>query len=332
MNNQVLYIDLFKSWININLFPEDVKVKFFFYKEKPTKMFSSKLEIVSYNIISLLKLIVKYKETFGNVKTIYLRGLHFCFLFFWKFSSNSKYKIVIGNFYIHELSKKRWFNSFMKYLFKNKNYIIISQSSSEVDYFKSLGNNLVIHYVPFCMKRLDNKMLHINKTKSNYIFSGGYSNRDYSLLINVASILPHINFVIVTSNLNNIDSVPSNVILYKEISSIEFNNLLFNSFAVIIPLKESTGSSGQMVALTAMQMSKCVIYTNYPIVAQYFNHQSGISIEGKSIQDAIDALNKIWLNFELVDKIGKEALSSYNEKFSIEAYNREILNILLNIL
>lgn len=330
LKQSVLYVHLFSKWINTSLFPPDLDVKYFFSAEKPTKQFYSKPELVLFDLISLLKLIITKKSIFFNVKTVYLNGLHYSFLIFFKFFSGSNYKIVIANFYIHGLSKKKWFNDFLRFLFKNKNYIIISQSTSEVDYFKSLGNQLIVHYVPYCMERLDIQKLAISEDRHNYIFSGGYSNRDYSLLIKVASCLPHINFVIVVSNLNNIDSIPPNVTLHREIASIEFNNLMYNSFAVILPLKDSTGSSGQMVALAAMQMRKCVIYTNYPVISQYFDDQSGVSVTGNSVNEAIDALNRIWLNYELVEKIGNAAYNRYDANYSIERYNNNVLKILLS--
>jgi len=327
--DNILYVHRFESWLDQELIKMlfSKKIIKYYFAKKPKKNFYSKRELILIDILNLISLLFKWRLLSG-VRTIYLNGLHFSFFIYLKLFGNKNMRVVIANFYIHGLSKKMWFNTFLKILFNKNKYIIIAQSEYEVQYFKSLGESLTIYYIPFCAERLN--MLALTKFENNkkYIFSGGYSNRDYDLLFEAASKVLNINFIVVASELNILKRVPKNIEVFKEVTPNEFNNLLYNSYAVIIPLKESSGSSGQMVALTAMQMSKGIIYTDFPVLSQYFDIESGISMKGGSLVEMIDSLNKAWNNPTILDKMGKKSEKRYSMYFSKENYNNKVASIL----
>lgn len=105
---------------------------------------------------------------------------------------------------------------------------------------------------------------------------------------------PSKNFVFVASHLNSdINDLPPNVILYQDTSAKEFSKLLLNASAVIVPLKEDVGSSGQMLCIQAMRYHKPIIYTNVSCINYYFSTESGIPYkigDMKSLQSAVDRL------------------------------------------
>ena len=79
--------------------------------------------------------------------------------------------------------------------------------------------------------------------------------------------------VIICSRLNQMaENLPKNVTVLQDVPKEEFNGYLKNAKIAVIPLKEETGASGQMVALSAMSLKRPVIYSDVSSIAQYFTN------------------------------------------------------------
>ncbi|WP_319480778.1 hypothetical protein [uncultured Draconibacterium sp.] len=163
-----------------------------------------------------------------------------------------------------------------------------------------------------------------------YIFSGGYSNRDYELLFKCISQNPDMKFVIVASALNkDITDIPANATVYKDTSNKQFNTLLGNAYGVIIPLKKDVGASGQLLSLLAMQMHKPIIYCNISVVNYYFvPYKTGIPYQLNNIKSLNKALQTLMdPDFE-VGKMTQDSFKRCSEKFTLENRNLEFMRIL----
>ena len=103
----------------------------------------------------------------------------------------------------------------------------------------------------------------------DYIFSGGYSNRDYELLVSVLKETG-IPAVIVASKMNNIPDVTgSDIRVYRELGEAEFEKLLAKSRLVVLPLKESGEACGQSVLLRVLRNHKPLVITRHESVEGY---------------------------------------------------------------
>ena len=154
----------------------------------------------------------------------------------------------------------------------------------------------------------------------NYIFAGGYTNRDYNCLINAAKKINY-EFLIICSRLNKITEKLPNLKILKDVNTEEFFCYLNNSKIVVIPLEEDTGSSGQMVALAAMFLKKAIIYTNVSCLSQYFEDGiSGICYEKGNSEDLALKISYLLQNDALCYKLGTSASKKFHESFHISRY------------
>lgn len=106
-------------------------------------------------------------------------------------------------------------------------------------------------------------------SEGNYIFTGGYTNRDYAtLMIAVADLETPV--VVQALPGNNFDMpIPSNVSIDTEFGPAHFEKVLSASKVVVLPLLPSGSAAGQSVLLQALQYGKPVVVTRHPGVVDY---------------------------------------------------------------
>jgi glycosyltransferase involved in cell wall biosynthesis len=158
------------------------------------------------------------------------------------------------------------------------------------------------------------------------VFAGGYTNRDYDLYVSAAELLPRIPFVLACATANRLRvALPPNLRIISDSSSTDFHRILGAARLVVLPLKKDLGSSGQMVAVAAMQLAKCVIYTDIPVVGQYFSDgQTGIACPIGDL-DRLVALIARWYPDEAgAERVGRAARVVANQTFSADTYESAV--------
>ena len=242
--------------------------------------------------------------------------------------SNIARKIVVILFYIHSLGSNKIIQNILKLLLNNNNIILLVQSIYEKNYYSQLLDKPKIIYFPYCQGEI--LVSGRYGTGEEYIFAGGYTNRDYDSLFKAAEKINY-KFIIICSKLNNISNdFPSNVKILEDVDESVFFSYLKNSKIVIVPLKEETGSSGQIISLAAMHFKKPIIYCNTSSLADYFDD----GIDGICYRkgDAIDLSNKISYllsNIEMQEKLGENAFKKYYESFHISNFYKFLSNLFL---
>jgi glycosyltransferase involved in cell wall biosynthesis len=105
-------------------------------------------------------------------------------------------------------------------------------------------------------------------TDGGYVFSGGYSNRDYdTLLAAVAGLDSEV--VVVASTLNDIDAVPGNVRLHVDVSWEEFDELIAACAVLVIPLRKGGEACGQNVLFRGIHHGRPVVATRHDALVDY---------------------------------------------------------------
>jgi hypothetical protein len=174
------------------------------------------------------------------------------------------------NFYLHELGANRLVK-FMLRLLLGRHVRILCQAEGEPSYYRSIRTDVAVDYAPYCQGPL---MKQEWIGSGDYVFAGGYSNRDYNLLVQCAKRFPDQDFVIACSNMNQIEvATPPNVRVTSERDWASFHTLLGHSKIVVVPLRERVGSSGQMVTLAAMEAGKPTIVADDGALAQYIRDE-----------------------------------------------------------
>lgn len=300
-------------------------VKHISFKASPSQMFPNKIQILKNELTAIFKLISKINELKDTI--VYCRGCHFAVLFlFYLFGQKlKKSHLYLHNFYLHSLGKKKTVKTILTLLLKPTNITLILQHPEEEKYYKKLSKNIKTYFIPYCSDYFP-KEYNPNEY-SNYIFTGGYTNRDYELVEKLAQQYPQEKFIIVASELNQMPSLSNNITLYKQLPREEFEELLSKSKIVLVPLKDNTGSSGQMLCISAMRNRKPIIYANVPSINYYFTTESGYPYEVGNIESFKDAFQKCIDYPNISKKYGENAyLESLKYTRNIEFQN--ISNIL----
>lgn len=100
-------------------------------------------------------------------------------------------------------------------------------------------------------------------TAGDYIFSGGYTNRDYPTFFEAVRKLPYRVVVCVGSKTRLGNTIPSNVEVFENLCEDAFNGLMAGSAFVVVPLKGGAlEPAGRQVFQNAMTMGKAVIVTD----------------------------------------------------------------------
>ncbi len=236
-----------------------------------------------------------------------------------------KPRIFLYNFYIHELGTLRLVRG-MLWVLLSQGVGLFAQSPAEAIWFRSISLPSQVDYYPYCQGYIEEQPPNFTAT-GDYIFSGGHTNRDYDLLVDVARTLPSVKFVIVRGPDNLLpNSIPRNVEVHTDLPHAQFLSLMEGSRLVIIPLKHDVGSSGQQVVLSAMQMGKAIIYADFLTVSQYFRDgYSGIAYRPGNAADLASKIAEVAYDPGKLTAIGKHSRSEWAARFTRDKFDEALI-------
>lgn len=129
------------------------------------------------------------------------------------------------------------------------------------------------------------------RRSGRFLFSGGASNRDYTIIRALADRMPNVRYKVacLSSQAEILSNLP-NVDVHADVSPSAFEDLVLQSKAVILPLHNRTVVSGQLVCLAAMQAGKPVFITRNTFLGDWLNlAQAGAFL---SFFDSVDDLRQ----------------------------------------
>jgi glycosyltransferase involved in cell wall biosynthesis len=101
-----------------------------------------------------------------------------------------------------------------------------------------------------------------------YIFTGGYSNRDYETFLAAVGAVRH-QVIAVASALNDLHDTPPNVDLRLDISWDEFEELVRRCAVLVLPLREGGEACGQGVLVRGIHHHRPVVATRHDSLIDY---------------------------------------------------------------
>jgi glycosyltransferase involved in cell wall biosynthesis len=324
---ELVIFTLYDSW-NITYSDISANVKYITVYKNLEKKFPSKLAVLKNELFSFFAALKSFNKL--NNKNVLCHGGQIGILLFSKlfpFLTGKNFHLFIYNFYIHDSGDLGVVKLILKFLLNNKKCTLIVQSAFELEYYKKLIPSLDLKYVPYCSDVNGSKHLKLG----SYVFTGGYTNRDYNLMLKLATLKPEIEFVFVVSLLNNEFNniiIPKNLKLYKDISADEFEKLLAQSKIVVVPLKNEVGSSGQMLCIQAMRNKKAIIYSEASSINGYFiDGNSGISYTKGDLYKLSKILDELFADENRILKMGEFAYIE-SLQFTIEMRNMRLIQII----
>lgn len=291
-------------------------VKHISFFKKPKQRFQSKA-VVAFNLVKAFFLAFIRVPILYNNKC-FCTGCQITVMLLYRIFSPflGTSHLYIYNFYLHGASQMRGVKRFLKFVLNSKRITLILQSLYEIDYYREISNQVRLEFVPYCSDFFPSQNRNV-LVEGAYYFSGGYTNRDYRLVNELAQRHPDKRFVIIASNLNMIKEVADNVTLIKDVNKDLFEATLSHSEGVIIPLLENVGSSGQMLCISAIRNKKPIIYTDMSSINYYFPENCGYPYEMGNIESLNSAFVTLTNNMEEAKQKGIAAYKN-SLKFTSE--------------
>ena len=269
----------------------------------------------------------RYRD--GDIVVTFVRHRHLAFLVFSRLKRlfGKRVGVYLYGFYAQSWTLHPASRLLLRYLI-TEDVALMAQCRTERDYLMKLSGAARVGCYPYCRVPISEEAVpRASVCLGDYVFSGGHSDRDYATLIEAARRLDGIRFRIVCSKRTQLpNEIPGNVSIERDLPPHEFYTLLAGSRAVVIPLVKDVGSSGQSVALAAMQFGKAVFYTNVDSVAQYFKHEvDGVAWKQRDPQSLTDALSRHYLDAARLREIGGRARDRFYSEFTRRAFEDEVL-------
>lgn len=305
---------------------KNYEVSFYAINNTQKKSFYNKKELILTEIIALFK--VFFRILLHRNEKIVALGAHYSFFLInriWGWTLGKKHHIYVYNFYIHELGKKKSIQKVLRFLLNSTKITLLVQSPKEIEYYTSLQIKCKILFVPYCSDidiQINNETLPKELIDKKYIFTGGYTNRDYTLMLEAAKQLPNFLFVFIPSSLNedikNVN-IPDNIILYRDVKHSFFFRVMKSAEMIVVALKDDVGASGQIMSLDSMALAKPIVYTDLSSINYYFKNDKtcGIPYKRGNIESLISSIKKMdSLTDKERDEIGKNAQKNYKTNFT----------------
>lgn len=203
----------------------------------------------------------------------------------------------------------------------NSKYVdrILVYSQSEKEYYEKLLGTTKFFSVKLGLEDLAAGVE--KRNRGSYILSAGRSNRDYDFLIHALLGQEHQVRIVC-------DALPAgrneNIRIYDNVYYEKFFQMIADCYCVVITLKNSEISSGQLVILQAMQFAKPVIVTESKAVTDYISDgQEGFIVpkDEKILREKIELL---YQDKKLYNQMSAKARERYEKNFSIKSLGKQI--------
>jgi glycosyltransferase involved in cell wall biosynthesis len=105
--------------------------------------------------------------------------------------------------------------------------------------------------------------------EGDYIFTGGYSNRDYRTFFTAVAALSDDRVVAVASALSDVGDAPPNVEVRLDISWEDFERLVSRCALLVLPLRAGGEASGQNVLFRGIRHDRPIVATRHDSLVGY---------------------------------------------------------------
>jgi glycosyltransferase involved in cell wall biosynthesis len=234
-------------------------------------------------------------------------------------------RTVLLNFFLHDLGRNPAIRRVLALLL-TPDVHVLAATRADADYFREFLPPENVVYAPYGQG--DSIYVSLDDVRpGDYVFSGGFTNRDHDAVLRCAARLPDIPFVIVASKQSKItEQVPGNVELRRDEPFAEFDRLLAGSRLVVVSLKEDVGSSGQMVLLKAMSLGKATLVPEVGALIDYVEAgTSGLVYTFGDDDSFARALSDAYRDPDRLARVGAAALATYKASFTPESYRRRVV-------
>lgn len=206
----------------------------------------------------------------------------------------------------------------------------ICYSSTELKYYRRVfaKNRDKIFFIPYRQSSKIRDKNTVTLQRNPYLFSGGTSNRDYSTLISAAEEIKYAFIIACTPKDIKGLKIPDNVRVFHNAYGEKFDSLVRSSYGVILPLKDTNISSGQIVLLKAMEMGKPIVATRSAGTIDYVDETCAFLVDPKSVEELQRVLKFIIENPEETQYRATKAKKRYRENYTIQKFTSSLAELI----
>lgn len=170
------------------------------------------------------------------------------------------------------------------------------------------------------------------ETTQPFILAMGSANRDYPTLFKAVEKLGLRTVVVAGQHALKGLTIPRQVEVHSGLTSAECHRLAQEARVNVVPLLDHETASGQVTIVEAMRMSRPVVATRCMGSEDYINDgETGLLVEPYSVDDLAKAINVLWNDRELNNRISKAAGRYSAAHFSDQAAGAALGRILDSI-
>ena len=206
---------------------------------------------------------------------------------------------------------------------------VLCHSAFELDDYRRIfrGCRARFAYIPFGLHVAGRESVSHRALEPRYVLAAGRSGRDYRTLFEAVRGRDIRLRVVCDSSdaLEGLD-VPPNVVVLRACYGGAYIRELAGASMVAVPLAVDNISAGQMVMLQALAFGKPVIVTRTPTIEEYVadNEQAVLVPRGDAVAMR-SAIEGLLASPERIDAMGQAGLRTFEEKFSMRSYVRNVL-------
>lgn len=234
-------------------------------------------------------------------------------------------RLVSLGAFVHDECLRRAVNLLLRFFTSDELEFIVFSGAEAVNLTQVVGvPSARVHRVLYRGKPEDSPS---PGPDGGYIFTGGYSNRDYETFFAAVGAVRH-DVVAVASALNDLHDPPENVDLRLDISWDEFEELIRRCALLVLPLRKGGEACGQGVLVRGIHHHRPVVATRHDSLVDYLGEDYAGFVSAndpEALRVAIErALHDDRFRHALVERV-QAAARSFREQEQVDA---EIAGIL----
>lgn len=207
---------------------------------------------------------------------------------------------IISMNWLTPRDKKPYWEYLDRKQFQNRNVLItVNSLDSKQKYMKKFhltsGDN--IYYIPDIYDTTVDFVEPCYKEEGGrYIFTGGMANRDWGLVMQIASRFPTIPFVCCALEYDfkaKVDDVPENVKVHYSVSPDEYYRLMAGAYLVLMPLVTYRVSGLINITRAAQSGVPCLV-SRYDFTDMYYPKElSSWLVDGSDVEDWLNEVKNV---------------------------------------
>jgi glycosyltransferase involved in cell wall biosynthesis len=232
---------------------------------------------------------------------------------------------VVKELYFSETSLSSWMKrSLMRWALRDVD-LVVTNSRGEIPYLMELLglSREQFEFIPWPSElSVPSEPL----PGADYVFAGGRSLRDWTTLFAAVAGTGLQTVVVATATDIEHRSVPQEVDLSVDKPYVEYLRLLQSARIVVVPVKSTFRSVGQIALLEAMALGKPVVAARVPGVADYLEPGvNGLLYEPGDVSGLRETLVRLYEDKTLQESLGRQAQRRVREEFNPVVYSCSML-------